>query len=157
MEEIAVRITRLEPMRVASTYGFGNNPEEEAWKRMVAWAGPKGFLDDPAVHPIFGLNNPYPTPENPRYGYEFWIKVSPDVEPDGDVRIGEFLGGSYAVTRCEARGEPEKNIPSRWRALADWCREHHHALGSHQALEGFLTSPGDPAGLVMDLYCPIIP
>ena len=149
-------ILRLKPMRVASTYGYGANPEEQAWQKLVQWATPKGLLEDMAAHPIFGFNNPYPTPDNPRYGYEFWIKVSPDIEPEGDVRVGEFLGGIYAVTRCEAQGHPEKNIPSGWQALADWCRNNNHPLGYHHALEKFLTSPGDPSNLVMDLCCPIM-
>jgi DNA gyrase inhibitor GyrI len=151
-----VEIVRLEPMRVASTYGFGTNPEEIAWPKMEEWAGPKGLLGDPLAHPIFGFNNPYPTPDHPRYGYEFWIKVDPDMEPEGDVRVGEFLGGTYAVTRCEAAGRPETAIPSRWQGLADWCRENKRQFGSHTALERFLTSPGDPIHLVMDLYCPIV-
>jgi DNA gyrase inhibitor GyrI len=143
-------------MRVASTYGFGVNPEEQAWEKMVAWAKPKGLLEDITAHPIFGLNNPYPSPATQRYGYEFWIKVGPGVEPDSEVRIGEFLGGPYAVTRCDVQGHPEKNIPSRWKSLLDWCKSNHHPLGHHPALEKFLTSPGDPGKLVLDLCCPII-
>ena len=85
---------------------------------MVEWAQPKGFLDDLATHPIFGFNNPYPIPQNPRYGYEFWMKVGVEVGPEGEIRIGGFLGGLYAVTRCEAQGHPEKNIPAGWQSLA---------------------------------------
>ncbi len=151
-----IHILRLEPLRVASAYGFGDNPEEQAWQRMVQWAKPKGFLGNLEAHPIFGFNNPYPTPQTPRYGYEFWIKVPPDIEPEGDIRIGEFFGGLYAVARCEANGHPEMNIPSGWKALADWCSENHHQAGSHIALERFLSSPEDPYNLVLDLFCPIL-
>ncbi len=154
MNRLTVRVVRLEPMRVATAYGFGVNPEERAWHTLVAWAAPKGLLDNPEEHPIFGLNNPYPVPDNPRYGYEFWIKVGPEVEPEGYIRIEEFFGGLYAVTRCEVNGHPEQ-IPATWQKLAEWCKENDHPLGRHPALERFLTSPGDLEHLVMDLCCPV--
>lgn len=152
---ISVNIVRLEPMRVASAYGFGASPEELAWQKMVQWAGPKGFLNNIASHPIFGFNNPSPTPRNPRYGYEFWLKVGTDVEPEDDIRIGEFFGGMYAVTRCEAQGHPETNIPACWRSLAEWCRNNRYRVGPN-ALERFLSSPEDPANLIMELCCPVV-
>ncbi len=150
-----VEIRRVEPMRVASAYGFGTNPEEIAWAQLSRWAGPRGFLDDLNAFPVFGLNNPYPTPENPRYGYEFWMKVGPEVEPEGQIRIGEFFGGMYAVTRCDVAGHPER-IAEAWQALADWCKDHGHPMGVHHALEHFCTRPDDLSLLVIELYCPIL-
>jgi DNA gyrase inhibitor GyrI len=151
-----VRIVRLEPMRVASAYGFGTSPEEAAWQTLAGWAKPKGFLDNLTEHPLFGFNNPYPTPDNPNYGYEFWIRVGSDVEPGGGVRIGEFFGGTYAVTRCEVRGNPGSTVPPAWQSLVQWCKDHQRTLGQHHALEGFLTLPDDLNRLVLNLYCPIL-
>jgi DNA gyrase inhibitor GyrI len=156
MNDRAVRIITLEPMRVASSYGFGTNPEEQAWLKLAAWAGAKGFLQDRAAHPIFGFNNPNPSPKNPRYGYEFWMKVAPEIEPDGDVRIIEFMGGTYAVTRCEAQGDPGKNMPAAWQNLIQWCKTNNHRFGSHQALENIISGLENPDELVVDLYCPVI-
>ena len=153
--EITVEIVRLDAMRVASAYGFGTNPEEIAWQKLASWAKPKGFLVDVFTHPVFGFNNPYPTPTTPRYGYELWMKVGPDVEPERDIRIGEFFGGLFAVTRCNVQGHPE-NIPSTWQALAAWCMEYDHPTGLHPAMERFLSSPEDLSNLVLDLYCPIV-
>ena len=150
-----IEIVHLDAVRVASAYGFGANPEEIAWRKLVAWAKPKGFLDDIALHPIFGLNNPYPSGPNARYGYEFWIKVGPEVEPEGEIRIGEFLGGNYAVARCEVKGHPE-SIAGGWQELAVWCKKNNHALASHHALERFLSIPDDLNALVLELCCPIV-
>ncbi|RPH36774.1 AraC family transcriptional regulator [bacterium] len=154
MDNLAVQLIRLEPMRVATAYGFGENPEELAWQALVAWASPKCLLDDLEAHPIFGLNNPYPGPDSPKYGYEFWLKVGPEVEPEGYIRVEEFFGGLYAVTRCEVKGHPEV-IPETWQKLAQWCGENRHPLGHHPALERFLSSPGDLEDLVLNLCCPI--
>jgi len=156
MNALVVRIGRLEPMRVASAYGFGVNPEQLAWQMLTGWAKPKGLLDDLDAHPIFGFNNPYPLPGNPKYGYEFWIKVGAEVEPEGQIRITEFLGGLYAVTRCEVQGHPETNVPAGWKNLAEWCKSNHHVFGSHHALERCLSDPEDQEHLVLNLYCPIV-
>ena len=70
MSQLDVRIVKLEPMTVASAYGFGKEPEGIASRKLVAWAKPKGLFDDPAQHPTFGFNNPDPSPGSPNYGYE---------------------------------------------------------------------------------------
>ena len=46
MSELDVRIVKLEPMRVASLWGYGPEPETIAWEKLRAWADPKGLLDD---------------------------------------------------------------------------------------------------------------
>ena len=118
MSTTDVQIVRLEPMRVASTYGFGEHPEDQAWQILAEWAKPKGLLDDIDAHPIFGFNNPYPTPDNPKYGYEFWIKVGPAVEPEGG---GENSGVSWRdVCRHALRGE-RASREERTRKLATSC------------------------------------
>ncbi|HSN76415.1 MAG TPA: GyrI-like domain-containing protein, partial [Anaerolineae bacterium] len=101
MNTLDVKIVTLDPMRVASVLGFGPSPEVAAWEKLAAWAGPLGLLAGPDRPRIFGFNNPSPTPASPNYGYEFWIEVGPEVQPDGDVQIKQFGGGLYAVTRCQ--------------------------------------------------------
>ena len=88
MSENEVRIEKLEPMQVASAYGFGEQPELEAWEKILAWAKEKGYADL-SQHRFFGFNNPNPSPGSPNYGYEFWIVVGPDVEPEGEIKIVE--------------------------------------------------------------------
>jgi AraC family transcriptional regulator len=152
MSELEVRFVKLEPVRVASVYGFGESPEEQAMEKLVAWAKPKGLLDDREQHRIFGFNNPNPSPASPNYGYEFWIVVGPDVEPEGEVRIQEFLGGRYAVTGCKG----VQNIAETWRKLAKWLVDSKYGHARHQWLEEHLSPVGAPLEeLVLDLYAPI--
>lgn len=159
MSELKVRIVKLEPMRVASVYGFGESPEREAWEKLIAWAKPKSLLDDLEQHRIFGFNNPNPSPGSPNYGYELWIMAGPDVEPEGKVRIQEFLGGLYAVTRCEVRGDPYNTIPETWKRLVAWLADSKYKHASHQCLEEHIWPPGsapvDMDELLLDLYAPI--
>ncbi len=101
MTEIDVRIVTLKPMRVAAALGFGEQPELLAWDKILSWAKPLGLLDDLKAVRFFGFNNPDPSPGSPNYGYEQWIVVGPDVKAEGDIKIKDFSGGLYAVTRCK--------------------------------------------------------
>jgi hypothetical protein len=75
MDKLDVRIVHLETMRVASAVGFGANPEEQAWNKILAFAKAKGLPEKPEETRFFGFNNPDPSPGNPNYGYEQWMTV----------------------------------------------------------------------------------
>lgn len=153
MSELEVRIVKLEPMRVASAHAYSGTPEDDAFKKLVAWARPKGLTDDRETHRIFGFNNPDPSPGSPHYGYEFWIVVGPDVEPEGEIKIKEFRGGLYAVTRCQG----VENTHQTWKKLVTWLEDSRYKGGRHQWLEEPLSEVGTPHDeLVLDLYAPIV-
>ena len=154
MSELDVRIVKLEPMRVASAHALGEGPEEDAIKKLIAWAKPKGLLEDPEKHRVFGFNNPDPSPGSPNYGYEFWITVGPDVEPEGEITIKEFSGGLYAVTRCEVQN-PWDDIPGTWKRLVAWLEDSKYRWSPHQWLEEHLGPLESSEQFVLDLYMPI--
>jgi DNA gyrase inhibitor GyrI len=145
-----VQIVKLEPMRVASAWGFGTNPEEVAAGKLMAWAAAKGLLDESKSPRIFGFNNPNPSAGSPNYGYEFWIVVEPDLVPDGDIRVVDFSGGLYAVMPMEEIEDPYTDIPAAWRRLNSWIAESGHQMGSHQWLEAH-----NPQCKLIALYYPI--
>ncbi len=157
MNELAVRIVKLEPLRVASFHGFGPNPETLAGQKLTAWAGPRGCLAEPLRHRIFGFNNPNPSPGSPNYGYEFWLTVGPEVAPkgapEGGVRIQEFGGGLYAVIRCQG----VEKIGSTWGQLVRWLSDSKYGHAHHQWLEEHLNPmfPAPADELLLDLYAPI--
>jgi DNA gyrase inhibitor GyrI len=145
-------------MRVASVRAFSAQPEGEAGEKLVAWAEPKGLFDKPDQHRVFGFNNPDPAPGSPNYGYEFWIVVGSDVEPEEGVEVKEFPGGLYAVTRCDVpAGGAYEAIPATWQQLVTWCEDSKYRIATHQWLEEHLdlaeTSPEE--GFVLKLYLPI--
>jgi DNA gyrase inhibitor GyrI len=158
MENTAIRIVRLEPFRAASFYGFGSSPEEQAFGKLQAWAGPHGYLDDLENHRIFGFNNPNPSAGSPNYGYEFWMVVGPEVEPQGEMRILSFEGGLYAVLRLPApfQDDPYLSIPNGWQQLTTWLEASDYHMGTHQWLEEQIQYEETPPGQwSMDLYLPI--
>ncbi len=156
MNTLDVRLVTLAPMRVASFYGFGPSPEFVAWEKLMAWSRSEGLLDGPAQPRIFGFNNPNPSAGSPNYGYEFWIEVDPQLAVENgnkvEVKVLEFAGGRYAVTRCQG----VEAIPATWQALVHWLADSSHQPGSHQWLEehrGPVDAP--PEGWAFDLYAPI--
>ncbi len=102
-------------------------------------------------HRFFGFNNPDPSPGSPNYGYEQWLTVGPDIQPEGDVKIKNFGGGLYAVTRCKL-----PQITETWRRLAAWREDSRYKYGHSQWLEESLSPAGTPLeDHVLDIYLPI--
>lgn len=150
MDELSVRITRLEPMRVAATLGFGPNPEIEAWEKLLKWASAHGLLDRP--HRFFGFNNPNPVPGSPDYGYEQWMTIGSEVDADADVEIKNVEGGLYAVLPCNGIA----TITEDWGRLFDWVEAGPHQIDDRPCLEELLTPPERPyEEYVFDLYLAI--
>lgn len=140
-----VKIVELEPMRVASFYAFGQEPETAAWTKLKGWAEPRGYLDDLKNHRIFGFNNPNPAPGSPNYGYEFWITVGPEIEPESDMRIIDFNGGLYAVTRLLTPfTDPYHTIPEGWKQLVLWVEDSPYKISTQPCLEEHLRTPQTP-------------
>lgn len=155
MDEKNVRIVTLEPLRVASIWGFGEQPELTAFAKLNEWAGPLGLRDDPNRFRLFGFNNPDPHPGSPNYGYELWLEVGPEIEAEGDVKIKEFRGGKYAVALCRVSEGEYGVIGESWQRLAGWREDSKYEMGQHQWLERHL--PPDAPGIefILELYLPI--
>ena len=150
-----VQIVKLERMRLASLWGFGPSPENEAWAKLNAWAEPKGLLNDLENHPIFGFNNPNPSAGSPNYGYELWIKVDRDTLPEGEARLVDFDGGLYAVKRCPVPKGQFEVIGQTWQKLVTWCEDSPYKQATHQWLEKSVATDDQELEFVLDLYLPI--
>ena len=152
METTEVRIVRLEPLRVASALAYGLSPEREAFAKLLPWARAKGLWGG-AVRPrLFGFNNPDPAPGSPNYGYEVWLEVGPEVRSDGEIRVKEFVGGLYAVSRCVSLDD----IFNCWQRLVAWAEASPHRPIRRQCLEEHVEYDEAPGGrVVIDLYLPI--
>ena len=92
MSPLDVQIRLLPPMSVVTSQGTGPNPEEDAWRKLAAWAEPAGLLAAHAAHAVFGFNNPPPEAGKPTYGYEFWIKVDPSLPDVPGLGRSEYPG-----------------------------------------------------------------
>ena len=153
MDKLDVRIVNLEAMRVVSAYGFGPSPEAMAHEKMNAFLKAKGLWEGYGTHyRHFGFNNPSPSAGSPNYGYEIWVEVPPDVEPEGDLRLLTFPGGLYAVTRFTN----VEIIGQVWEKLVLWRENSHYKAAHHQWLENLLNPQEiDRTQYTFDLYLPV--
>ena len=155
MSDFDVRIVKLEPMRVASFLGFGPSPENEAWDILLSWARARGLLGDLETHRLFGFNNPNPSPGSPNYGYEVWIVIDPDMDPEEEIVFKDIEGGLYAVTQCVVPKGNFDVIGQTWKKLVAWREDSKYKCGSHQWLEESLPLDLPDIEFVLDLYLPI--
>ncbi len=155
MSNLEVHIVKLDPMRVASVRAISATPERDTWEKMRAWAEPKGLLNDFEKHPIFGFNNPNPSPDRKEYGYEFWIRIDPDTEREGEIEVKNFPGGLYAVTTCKLLGDPKGNVPDVWMKLWEWVQASQYEWRKTHELEKQHDPNAREENLVLDLYLPI--
>ncbi len=152
MSPLQVRTVQLDPMRVASAHGFGASPEGIAFEKIVAFATAKALLQEGKLPQTYGFNNPNPSHGSPNYGYEVWLPLDSDVEPEGDIQIKDIPAGLYAVTRCHG----VQNIGEVWNQLARWREGSKYKHGTHQWLEHLLTPLDAPfEEYIFDLYLPI--
>lgn len=152
MSDLEVRIVTLDPLRVASAYGFGAGPEEIAFEKIQAFAVANNLLKEGKLPNTFGFNQPDPSPGSPNYGYEVWLPLDGDTQGQGDVAIKDVPGGLYAVTRLVDL----QHIGATWKRLAQWLEGSKYKYGTHQWLEHLL-SPADVPfeEYIFDLYLPI--
>ncbi len=163
IEDLFVQVVELEPMRVASVRAFSGSPENDAWEKMRAWAEPQGLLDDLTKHPVFGFNNPNPSPGQKEYGYEFWIRMGAHFKGESEIEAKDYEGGLFAVTTSKIWEEmhsdfgKEHEYLESWKKLVDWVilSKKYEMDESRQCLE----KPHDPNAtfkeMVLDLYQPI--
>ena len=87
---------------------------------------------------------------NIRFGA--WLPVDETVQPEGDLRIVNFCGGLYAITRFKGL----ENIGKVRGELVKWREGSKYKHGNHQCLEHLLEGPDKPPeAFVFDLYLPI--
>ena len=151
MSELNVKVVKLEPMRVVSASGFGEQPETEAWEKILTWAKSQGIANYESYR-FFGFNNPNPSPGSPNYGYEQWITGGMDIKPAEGIEIKDFSGGLYAVAHCEGI----QNIGDVWKQLVIWREGSQYKEAHHQWLEECFTPEAENLeDYVFDLYAPI--
>lgn len=155
MNPLEVSIVRLEPMLCASAYGFGSSPEGIAFEKMLAFLKSKGLVEGYGSdeRPSYGFNNPDPSVGSPNYGYEIWVPMPPEAEPEGDIRLHHFTGGLYAVTRFTGI----EHIGQKWQELVAWRDQSGYQCGHHQWLERLYNPLEKDFNLyTFDLYLPIV-
>ena len=151
-EKLEVRFVELPEMTVASALGFGKEPENQATEMIAEFASAREIKPGSDGHPLFGFNNPNPSPGSENYGYELWLRVEPGTTPDAPVKIKQIPAASYAVTQFTGLS----NIGKVWKRFAAWYEDTYANVPPCKVqcwLES-LQNPEetDPEKWIFDLY-----
>lgn len=152
--DLEVKIVKLAPMKVVSFHAMGKeigDPETKAFEMLKNFAN--DYLKKPEKYPVYGFNNPDPSPDKEEYGYEFWIKLDPSMNIKGrDIK--EIESGLYAVTTTRLVVEDDM-IPA-WKQLVNWVKESDiYDFHKGFCLEKHLNPLAAFENIMLDLYCPI--
>ncbi|MEZ7198367.1 AraC family transcriptional regulator [Pseudodesulfovibrio karagichevae] len=147
-----VRIENVDAMRVAFIRKTGPyNQCEDAWKRLCAWAGPRGQLGGDAKFLGVGHDDPQVTPPD-KIRYDACVTVGADAEGEGEVGIQTVGGGRYAVTTHKG---PYGNLEGTYAELmGGWLPQSGERLGDNLCFELYRNDPQStpPEELLTDIY-----
>jgi AraC family transcriptional regulator len=132
-----IEVEKWDAIRTVYAYAFTKTPEEDAWKKIIEWAKPKGLLTKEKCVRVFGRNT-YPT-ENPEpHGYELHITVDESIVAEDEIMKGEISGGLYAVLHSTTLEKMAEAWPSLWK----WVEESEYEFtgwikGKHGWVNGY--------------------
>ncbi len=151
MNEIPVRIEKLEAMTLICFNGFGTEPETQALELLHQWAKAHDQHGR-----IFGYNNPDPSEGSPNYGYDACMVVDAETQVVEGARIRHMEEGLFAALLCPVK-KPWVDIPGSWRRLVHWADANDYSFDSYQCYEEHLPNDNnDPDVLfTLDLFLPI--
>lgn len=132
------RIITLPAMRVAVCNVVSSSPEEEALRRVLAWAEPEGLM---GTARIFGFNTTDYTPGCTEYGYAECVTVPERADIPDYLEERRLPGGLYAMLAST------NEIYDSWQALMAMLRQSDEveADGARPCLEEHIRN-GNPAG-----------
>ena len=119
--EWEIAVEEREPLNAMVTHALSETPEEDTWKTIQSWAGPRRLLTKEKGTRLFGRNT-YPTKEPEPHGYQLYITVEEPMEPTENITPGEVPGGLYAVLRSTSI----EGMAQAWPALWKWLEESQY-------------------------------
>jgi AraC family transcriptional regulator len=150
-----MRIEQIPSMRLAYIRHVG--PYQEVgpvWQRLVFWAIGRGLLQGPVKMVGLAYDDPAKTPPD-QIRYDAAITVSESVQPEGEVAIQDFAGGTYLV--ATHRGPYEQLGETYQKLMGEWLPATERERGVGPCLEFYLNSPQNTrsADLLTDVYLPL--
>ena len=111
-----IKLVKMAPARAVAFSHVGIEPEDEAYGAVQEWLD-KNNLNGTAR--IFGFNvEPYPTDENPGYGFGFCATIPEGAEISAPLYEMRLPGGTYALMPDDGGG-PEAG----WKKVIELCND----------------------------------
>ena len=128
-KRLNVRLVQLPEMTVAAFHYIGAEPEDHAQAMAAEFIRQSRLWDVKPDSRMFGFNHPNPTPEQPVYGYEYWITIPDDMEVPAPGVKKTMPGGLYAAHCMEFPNFHE------WQWLNDWAENNPEWQGRYEGPE----------------------
>jgi DNA gyrase inhibitor GyrI len=131
---MSVRLKRIGAIHAICAYALSDTPEEDAKKKIMAFAKSKSLIDKNSVSRLFGRNT-YPTKNPEPHGYEYYLTSETNFEPEEDLEENEIPSGLYAVLRFKNLYK----IGAAWTKLLKWIDDSpHEHVGWNKGKHGFV-------------------
>ncbi len=150
-----VRVERVAPMPVAFMRHVGSyGAVGQTWGKLMAWAGPRGWLGPRMTLVGMVHDDPEVTPPD-KVRYDAGLVVDERFQPEGDVGLQRVGDSDYAVTTH--RGPYERLGETYARLCGEWLPTSGREVRSGPCLEFYRNSPLDtaPQDLLTDIYMPL--
>lgn len=159
-----VRIVYLPPATVAAYQFEGDEPEKEVNCVINDFVLKSGLTRIKPDMRNYGFNNPNPTDETGRHGYEIWVTIPDDMDIPAPLVKKQFEGGLYAAHMIPFGAFEEWEWLNEWVSGSDkydyrgnwdnasmfgWLEEHLNYI-NHVALDN-----PEPEGMQLDLLIPV--
>ena len=133
---------------------YGHETCEKAFGELMAWAGPRGYLESGTVLGVY-WDNPEVTPPD-KCRTDACISLPEGTEPDGGLGLQTLRGGPYAVCRFEIA---DTDFQKAWQEAFTWFMEKGYACDDGPCYERYHNNPGDhPEGKwIVDICIPLKP
>lgn len=117
-----VRIINLPPMTVASYTYIGDNWEEKAEEKIMAFVQKnKILMQNPTIR-HFGFNKPIFQPGKTP-GYEIWVTIPNDFEVPFPLVKKQFHGGMYAAHAIKFGQFDHWDLLAQWLEDSEYCMD----------------------------------
>lgn len=121
-------------IRVVGPYG---ERVQEAFGRLMAWAGPRGLLQDGTRVSGLSHDDPHSVPAE-QLRFDACIAVGGDTATDGEVHTEEIAECDWAVTMHVG---PFEALAHTYEELGTWIEEHGR-VPAGPCVETYLDDPG---------------
>jgi len=114
-------------------------------EQLMAWAGPKGLMNEQARLFAAYEDDPFNTAPDDMT-LQICLTIPEATQPEGDVKTKPFPTGKYAVMQAELSAAPEYG--DAWNSIMDFAKEQNLALDLNRpCYEFYMNNPEtDPEG-----------
>lgn len=153
-EQAGIQVKELPTLHLARILHTGHDHLEQAFEKLMKWAGPKGLLDTPDFKMLTIYHDSFKTTDPTLVRLSAGILLSKPILVDGEVRLATIDAGRFVTGHFEMVSE---DFDQAWRDLFVWLNKQGHQAKGRDCFEiyhnDYRLHPEKK--FITDLYIPI--